>query len=173
MGNGNSRPQPRPPPPPLPPALPPAPYTHQLLNVGAHCASTAVSAGVGFDAAGCMQQAANHMDEAVPASMLWYEQRWQGLCFSLASASGACYVCESCESSQLLGHSLFQWWDTYSPPSPSAPPFPPMPPAPLESRLLAPDTMCTDRFDLNEHGGASGFDEQSCFDAAFAALYPA
>ena len=48
-----------------------------------------------------------------------------------------------------------------------------MPPAPLESRLLAPDTICTDRFDLTEHGGASGFDEQSCFDAAFAALYPA
>ena len=82
MGNGNSRP------PPSPPALPPAPYTHQLLNVGAHCASTAVSAGVGFDAAGCMQQAANHTDEAVRAAMV----EWPGLCFSLASASGACYV---------------------------------------------------------------------------------
>ena len=163
MGNGNStpRPSPRPPPPspspppPFPPRLPPAPYTQQLLGSGATCARTAVSAGVGFDAAGCMQQA------AAANGPYW--------CFALAPAIGACYVCEACESSSLIGHSFYRWFDIYSP----LPPPTPVPPAPLESRPFAPDTLCTDRFDLAEHGGASGFDEQSCFNAAFDALYPA
>ena len=145
MGNGNStpRPSPRPPPPspspppPFPPRLPPAPYTQQLLGSGATCARTAVSAGVGFDAAGCMQQA------AAANGPYW--------CFALAPAIGACYVCEACESSSLIGHSFYRWFDIYSP----LPPPTPVPPAPLESRLFAPDTLCTDRFDLAEHGGAS------------------
>ena len=140
MGNGNSRPSPRPPPPPpFPPPLPPAPYTHQLLESGATCKDTAV--GVGFDAAGCMQQAA-------AANGPYY-------CFALAPAIGACYVCEACESSSLIGHSFYRWFDIYLP----LPPPTPVPPAPLESRLFAPGTLCTDRFDLAEHGGASGFDE--------------
>ena len=160
MGSGNSRPSPGPPPPSpppsFPPPLPPAPYTQQLLESGATCARTAVSAGVGFDAASCMKQAA-------AANGPYY-------CFALAPAIGACYVCEACEpSSPLIGHSFYRWWDIYSP----LPPPTPVPPAPLESRLLAADTLCTDQFDLAEHGNASGFDEQSCFDAAVDALYPA
>merc|ERR1719506_3462372 len=47
-----------PPPPPSPPPLPPAPYTQRVLENGAHCAAVAVTAGLGFDAEGCMQQAA-------------------------------------------------------------------------------------------------------------------
>ena len=50
------------------------------------------------------------------------------------------------------GGTLLERWPPAVPPT--SPP-PPMPPAPVESRLLAPDTMCTDHFDLATHGGAS------------------
>ena len=64
-----------------------------------------------------------------------------------------------------------------SPPSPHFPPPPPspppIPPAPIESHLLSSNTFCSSHFDLATHGGASGFDEASCLQAAFAALHPA
>ena len=117
MGGGNAKLLPPAlPPPPLPPPLPPAPYTQRLLESGAHCAAVAVSAGAGFDAAGCMQQAA-------AAAGSYY-------CFALAPANGACYVCVACDSSPLIGHSFYQWWDTYSPSPPAPPSLPPSPPAP-------------------------------------------
>ena len=86
-----SPPPPSPPPPsPLQPPAPPAPYTYHLLDSGARCATVAVMAGTGFDAAGCMQQAV--LD-------VYY-------CFVLAPADGACYVCVACESSPLVAHSF-------------------------------------------------------------------
>ena len=52
-------------------------------------------------------------------------------------------------------------------------PPPSLPPTPVESLLLATNTLCLRHFALTEHGGASGFDEASCLQATVDALHPA
>ena len=40
-------------------------------------------------------------------------------CFAWSASAGGCYVCSECSVIALVGHDVWRWFDTYSPPPPT------------------------------------------------------
>ena len=137
-------------------------------------------AGVSYNVKACYSSASTELVVTGPSGIVATEQSSCYPCssFTFQSSGSACIFRSrvghiypwDLDGASLGSVDVTAWVPSPSPPPPSPPSPPPsppsMPPAPIESRFLLTDTLCESHHALSSQGGASGFDESSCLQAA-------